>query len=106
MRKAFHRKPALSNVERNVQRILHPPKPTLRDQFWRACWKVEEWWCRHVSQRELFRQLDAMRAVLKASREHPAPEDAHQQLEHFRTLVAAEHRTQEPMQRSPEDPAA
>jgi hypothetical protein len=34
----------------------------LREWLAASCFSTEEWWCRHVSQRELHRHLDAMRA--------------------------------------------
>lgn len=76
MRGAFRRRPVLSNYERNMQRIMHPPKPTLRDQFWGACWWLQRQWCRHVTQRELHRRLDGARLLVGAARppEWDAPE--------------------------------
>lgn len=41
--------------------------------------EVEEWWCRHVTQRELYRNLDAMRIVLDKD-DRPDPADMLQRL--------------------------
>lgn len=64
----FRRKPPLTNRERNIQRILHPPGPTLPERLGRPVRAAEDRWCRHVSQRELHRQLDAMALAFRASR--------------------------------------
>ena len=53
------------NIQRNRERILNPPKPSLWDRAAGAAWAVEEWWCRHVTQRDLYRRLDAMRLVMR-----------------------------------------
>ncbi|MFH8592387.1 hypothetical protein [Streptomyces rimosus] len=60
----FRRRPPntpLSNEERNIQRLLNPPRPTLRDRLLSAAYVAEEWWFRHVSDRELYRLLDRAR---------------------------------------------
>ncbi|WP_405614362.1 hypothetical protein OG292_16605 [Streptomyces sp. NBC_01511] len=59
----------LSNYERNVRRILNPPPPTLGDRLHLLLGRAENVWCRHVTQRELFRQLDALRDAMN----HAAP---------------------------------
>lgn len=51
------------NRRRNLERIWNPPKPTLADRIMCALYGVEEWWQRHVSQRELTRMLDNARLV-------------------------------------------
>ncbi|GGO99196.1 hypothetical protein [Wenjunlia tyrosinilytica] len=51
----------MSNRERNIRRILEPPRRTLVQRFRAVMWEVEEWWCRHVTQRDLYRLLDAAR---------------------------------------------
>lgn len=54
--------PAMSNRERNIHLILHgPPKPKISERVASWLFDVEEWWCRHVSQRELYRYLDRVR---------------------------------------------
>lgn len=58
----------LSNYERNVRRILNPPPRTLADRLHVLLSRVENVWCQHVTQRELFRQLDALRDAMN----HPA----------------------------------
>ena len=65
----------LSNYERNVRRILNPPPRTLADRLDVRLSRAENAWCRHVTQRELFRQLDALRDAMKhtAPREAPTP---------------------------------
>ena len=55
------RKQQLSNRERNIQRIMCPPKPTVLERLRCRAYAVEEWWCRHFTQRELYRLLDAAR---------------------------------------------
>lgn len=52
------------NRARNIERIMTPPEPTPRDRIRAWPWAAEEWWCRHVTQRELHRQLDALRITL------------------------------------------
>jgi hypothetical protein len=49
------------NIRRNRERIFNPPRPTLRDHAAGFFWAIEEWWCRHVTQRELYRLLDNAR---------------------------------------------
>jgi hypothetical protein len=56
------------NIRRNRERIFNPPKPTLRDRVAGFFWAIEEWWCRHVTQRELARLLDNARIFAE---EHP-----------------------------------
>lgn len=46
------------NRERHIERIMSPPKRTLRNDIMGFTWEVKEWWCRHVTQRDLYRQLD------------------------------------------------
>ncbi|GGP44137.1 hypothetical protein GCM10010214_16270 [Streptomyces abikoensis] len=58
----------LSNYERNVQRILFPPRPTLGQRLRRAAYAIEESWHRHVWSRELYRRLDNLRAMVEAPR--------------------------------------
>ena len=65
------------NRKRNIERIMNPPKPSLWDRIAGVAWEVEEWWCRHVSQRELYRRLDGLRVVM---RPHPATTDAPERL--------------------------
>lgn len=48
---------------RNIERIMNPPAPTFRDRARRVLRGVEEWWCRHVTQRRLYRLLDRARLV-------------------------------------------
>jgi hypothetical protein len=66
-------------TQRNRERILHPPKLSLWDRFMNQLFEVEEWWCRHVTQRELYRHLDAMRIVLDKD-DRPDPADMLQRL--------------------------
>lgn len=56
---------AEQNCRRNIERILNPPKPSLRDRIAGVAWAVEEFWCRHVTQRELFHLLDNARQFAK-----------------------------------------
>ncbi|MEU1629345.1 hypothetical protein ABZ746_29325 [Streptomyces sp. NPDC020096] len=87
------RKP-LSNYERNVQRFLNPPSPSLRDRIGGVVFAVEEFWCRHVTQRELYRRLDDLRDQVQASL--PAgwdtPSKAECDLQRIRDAVAAQRR--------------
>ncbi|MCI3223976.1 hypothetical protein [Streptomyces sp. NP-1717] len=62
----------LSNYERNVRRIRNPPPHTLGDRLHVLLSRAENVWCQHVTQRELFRQLDALRKAMN----HPAPREA------------------------------
>ncbi|MFH8597541.1 hypothetical protein [Streptomyces rimosus] len=60
----FRRRPPntpLTNEERNIRRLLNPPRPTLRDRLLSAAYAVEELWHRHVSDREIYRILDRAR---------------------------------------------
>jgi hypothetical protein len=57
------------NRARNIERILNPPGPTLSDRLWRVLSAVEHWWCRHVTQRYLYRLLDAVSAAAKQQRD-------------------------------------
>ncbi|MGG7569249.1 hypothetical protein [Streptomyces sirii] len=54
-------------------------------------WAAEEWWCRHVTQRELYRQLDAMGRAFKASlpEEWATPEHAERSLRRIADAVPA-----------------
>lgn len=54
---------AEENRARNIQRIMFPPAPTVRDRARRVLHGVEEWWRRHVTQRRLYRLLDRARLV-------------------------------------------
>ncbi|GLF94405.1 hypothetical protein [Streptomyces yaizuensis] len=61
----------MSNVERNRCLIrCGPPPPTLIERIRREAWSVESFWARHVTQRELHRRLDRLRA-LHAARTPP-----------------------------------
>ncbi|MFD7015857.1 hypothetical protein [Streptomyces sp. NPDC059928] len=75
-----------------MQRILHPPRPTLREQLLLACWWVEELWCRHVWQRELYRRLDRLRETVRAARppEWDTPEYAERSLQRLAARLAAD----------------
>ncbi|MFH8747264.1 hypothetical protein ACH4GK_08485 [Streptomyces rimosus] len=60
----FRRRPPvtpISNEERNIRRLLNPPRPTLRDRLLSAAYAVEELWHRRVSYREIYRILDRAR---------------------------------------------
>lgn len=50
------------NRERNVRRV-NPPFRVPYDWFVGLLWAAEEWWCRHVTRRELYEQLDSMRIL-------------------------------------------
>jgi hypothetical protein len=58
--------------ERNIARVMNPRKRRLWDRIMGIAWEVEEWWCRHVTQRELYRQLDNMLIVGRQDRPDPA----------------------------------
>jgi hypothetical protein len=58
-------------VQYNRERIVNPSGPGLRDRFMVQVFRVEEWWCRHVTQRELYRLLDSARLVKRE--EWPGP---------------------------------
>lgn len=52
------------NIRRNTERILNPPKPSLWERVvMRRIYAAEKFWCRHVTQRELYRLLDGARLV-------------------------------------------
>ncbi|WP_320777703.1 hypothetical protein [Streptomyces sp. CRN 30] len=57
------------NRQRNIRRILDPPRPTPTDHFWRLRSTIEEWWCRHFTQRDLYRLLD--RSLLRLDVDDP-----------------------------------
>lgn len=82
----------MSNYERNVQRILNPPPPTLRERVGRILWGLEEFWCRHVTQRELYRRLDNARLLIQASMppDRHSAEQLERSLQRIRDAVAAE----------------
>ncbi|MER6380735.1 hypothetical protein ABT274_12225 [Streptomyces sp. NPDC001127] len=84
-------RPELSNRERNIQRILNPPKPTLRDRTRRVRWAAEEWWQRHVTQRDLYRRLDAAGRIFRANPRDDwgAPEHAEHSLQRIREDASA-----------------
>jgi len=54
------------NRLRNTERIRNPPKPSLQDRIMGLVSRVEEWWCRHVTQRELYRRLDLVGEITRA----------------------------------------
>jgi hypothetical protein len=82
----------LSNYERNVQRILNPASPSLHDRMGQAVRAVEEFWCRHVTQRELYRRLDNLRDLIQATypAEWDTPGYAERNLQRIRVAVAAD----------------
>jgi hypothetical protein len=47
---------------------MNPRKRKLRDRVRGVAWEVEEWWCRHVTQRELYRRLDNLLLVDREDR--------------------------------------
>lgn len=61
------------NRQRNIERILNPPKPSLWERAALLSWAIEEFWCRHVTQRELYRLLDGLRM---ARRPHPVTDES------------------------------
>jgi hypothetical protein len=91
MRMPTRRRAPMSNRERNIQRILHPPGPSLSERLARPLWAAEEWWCRHVTQRELYRRLDAIGRAFRASlpTEWDEPGFAERGLREIRSAVAA-----------------
>ena len=53
------------NIRRNTERTLNPPKPSLWERVvMRRIYAAEEFWCRHVTQRELHRVLDGARLAM------------------------------------------
>ncbi|MFF4223167.1 hypothetical protein ACFYZH_09905 [Streptomyces abikoensis] len=48
--------------------IFCEPIPTLRERITRFAGEVAEFWCRHVTQRLLYRQLDASQRRIRESR--------------------------------------
>lgn len=62
-------RPSLSEAEqnrqRNLERLLHPPGPTLAGRWWSLVSAVEGLWGRHVSQRELYRMFDDARLLME-----------------------------------------
>ncbi|MDT3395129.1 hypothetical protein RKE29_00390 [Streptomyces sp. B1866] len=55
----------MTNTERTIQRFVNPPERTLRDRLWSVLVAVEDAWCRHVTQRALYRELDRARDSLR-----------------------------------------
>lgn len=82
------RKVPLSNYERNVQRLLNPPAPTFRDRVGGVLGAVEELFCRHVTQRGLYRQLDAAGALYRALSRWPPERDTQEFVEHGLRRIA------------------
>ncbi|MEV5136214.1 hypothetical protein AB0K71_15910 [Streptomyces syringium] len=74
-----------------MQRIVNPPRPSLLNRIGRSAWAVEEFWCRHVAQRELYRRLDELRVVVQANLppDRRAFEEARRGLQRIRDAVAA-----------------
>ncbi|MEU3350757.1 hypothetical protein [Streptomyces sp. NPDC037389] len=87
----------LSNYERNMQRILFPPRPTLGQQLRRAAYAIEEAWHRHVRNRELYRRLDSLRAPHQATcwPEQYTPEFAERGLQRLKEAVARREKARE-----------
>ncbi|MFC6062833.1 hypothetical protein [Streptomyces ochraceiscleroticus] len=52
--------------ELNVQRLLNSPRRTLVERARSAWWAAEDWWCRHVTERELHRHLDGLRDAFRS----------------------------------------
>ncbi|MEX2984279.1 hypothetical protein [Streptomyces sp. C36] len=86
------RRQPISNRERNIQRILNPPGPTFRDEVGRIVGAVEEYWCRHVTQRELYRRLDGIRLATWSALQPDryTLEDLQRGLQRLRDAFAAE----------------
>lgn len=57
----LHRRPRTpeENRIRNLRRLRNPRRRTLGDRLWAPFSRLVDWWCRHVTQRELYRRLDA-----------------------------------------------
>lgn len=56
------RPPAPEEIRaRNRELIFKGAKPTLRDRTMLLTWAVEDFWCRHITHRELYRRLDSLR---------------------------------------------
>lgn len=79
-------------AELNQQRILNPPRPSLGQWSREAWYLVEEWWRRHVNQRELYRRLDAMSRTFRAQfpPEWDTPEYASERLRRLGERLACE----------------
>ncbi|MGW7004172.1 hypothetical protein ACWGCW_15465 [Streptomyces sp. NPDC054933] len=89
-----------------MHRILNPPSPSLRDRMGQAVFAVEEFWCRHVTQRELYRRLDDLRDQVRASfpTGWDTPRNAERDLQRIRNAVAAERRQRpEPETNQPDE---
>ncbi|MCS0636458.1 hypothetical protein NX801_12450 [Streptomyces sp. LP05-1] len=74
------------NVRRNLERLLNPPRPSVRERLMRPVRWAEDLWCRHVSQRQLHQALDAARARVEAAMppEWRSPEQARRRLARLR----------------------
>lgn len=65
---------AQSNVQRNICLIwCEPPPVPLAERIRRTAWRLEQFWARHVTDREACRRLDRLRLLAP---EHPwSPEE-------------------------------
>ncbi|MEV6673254.1 hypothetical protein [Streptomyces sp. NPDC051162] len=66
--------------------IFCEPIPTLRERITRFAWEVAEFWCRHVTQRRLYQQLDSAQRRILESR----PPDCERGLQRIKDAVAVE----------------
>ncbi|MET7728113.1 hypothetical protein [Streptomyces mirabilis] len=54
---------------RRIAEMLDPSPPTLKDRCWSTLRAAGEWWRRHVTQRELYRRLDAAQELMELKRQ-------------------------------------
>ncbi|MFI8997014.1 hypothetical protein [Streptomyces sp. NPDC053542] len=80
-----------TNQELNVQRLLNPPRRTLFERARPAWWAAEDWWCRHVTERALYRHLDGLRDAFRVQLppEWGAPEHDAEALQRLNERIAA-----------------
>ncbi|WP_419996935.1 hypothetical protein [Streptomyces boninensis] len=69
--------------------------PGLRERIAAACWTVEQWWGRHVTQRELIRQLDRARL---ATAPDPTPNEIDAGLRRIAASVARQQPSNPPQE--------
>lgn len=69
-------------AERNLLRYIQPP--TITNQLGKAHFAIQEWVWRHITKRELFRQIEALRLALPKHTTEEEDESTRARLERIR----------------------
>lgn len=78
------------NKVRNIERIFNRPKPMFKDRWWSLVSATDDFWCRYVSQRKLYRMFDSARHQLEERGKQPKRTDPEYGLDRLRRNLVTE----------------